>query len=328
MIVLAIDVGGTKVDLALMSAPRGPSAPLAEATFPSRDYPDLDTVVTRFLGPLGLTPDRVVIGVAGPVVGGRARLTNLGWRIDVSHLAAATGTSNVVLMNDLEAIASAVPHLAPGDTHTLHSVPPEAGGAMAVVAPGTGLGEAFLVWDGSRYRACPSEGGHADFAPRTDREVRLLRWLGATYGHVSYERVCSGMAIPALYRFAREDGAQAHEALAARIDEADDPTPLIVDAAVSKEPPCPACEAGLEIFVSVLAAEAANLGLKVLATGGIYLAGGLPRRILPLLRRESFLASFLDKGRFRALVARMPLHVIATPKAALLGAMWRGLETR
>ncbi|MBN1424634.1 glucokinase, partial [Candidatus Fermentibacteria bacterium] len=182
-------------------------------------------------------------------------------------------------------------------------------------------------WTGTRYRAYPSEGGHVDFAPRNAREGSLLQWLGARYGHVSYERVCSGMAIPDLYRFMREVvGMDADPVVAARVAVSDEPTPVIVEAAFGHDVQCPTCHAALEVFVSVLAAEAGNLALKVLATGGVYLAGGMPRRVLSLLERDEFRAAFCDKGQFGALVDRIPVHVVTNPRIGLIGAIRRGVE--
>ncbi|MCU0610530.1 MAG: glucokinase [Candidatus Eisenbacteria bacterium] len=326
MIVLAGDVGGTKTDLALVSRERGVNAPLAEATYLSRQYANLEMMVAEFLACRPHRPDRVILGVAGPVVAGRARVTNLPWVIDDVGMRRCTGAAEVCIMNDLEAIAWAIPGLEAADLRQVNPGTAEAGGAVAVVAPGTGLGEALLIWDGARYRARPSEGGHTDFGPRNEREIRLLQWLMGQYRHASYERVCSGMAIPDLYRFVRQSGVTAHPAVAADLARAADPTPVIVDAAMAEDNPCPACRDALAIFASVLGAEAGNLALKVLATGGVYLAGGLPRRILPLLLADDFRVAFSSKGRFSDLVGRIPVHVVLNPKAGLLGAMAQGLE--
>src|SRR4051794_26393116 len=162
---LAGDIGGTKTDLAVFSAEKGPRAPLAQARFHSADYPGLESMAREFLAQVHLPVSRACFGVAGPVVGGRARLTNLPWLLEETALREALNFQGARLLNDLEAIANAVPHLVPGDLHTLHAGPPASGGAIAVIAPGTGLGEAFLTWEGTEYHAHPSEGGHADFAP-------------------------------------------------------------------------------------------------------------------------------------------------------------------
>jgi glucokinase len=199
-------------------------------------------------------------------------------------------------------------------------------GAIAVVAPGTGLGEAFLTWDGSRYVAQPSEGGHADFAPTNPLEVGLLQYLWERYEHVSYERVCSGLGIPNIYAYLRDSGYAAEPAwLAEVLAQAQDPTPIIVNTALDQSQPCELCMGTLDTFVSILGAEAGNMALNTLATGGVYLGGGIPPRILPALERAHFMRSFYNKGRFGEFLARIPVYVIMNPKVALLGAAAFGL---
>jgi len=326
---LAGDIGGTKTNLAVFSPETGPRAPLAEATFPSADYPSLETIVREFLSQTDLKVERASFGVAGPVVAGRATTTNLDWMLDERQLQEALNLSSVRLLNDLDAIAHAVPLLEPADLHTLNQGQPTPGGTIAVVAPGTGLGEAFLTWDGSRYRTHASEGGHADFAPTNRFEIELLRYLQERLGfeHVSYERVCSGRGLPNIYAYLKDSGTACEPAwLAERLAAAHDPTPLIVNAALDGERPCELCVATLDTFVSILGAEAGNLALKVMATGGVYLGGGIPPRILPALEQGRFMEAFRRKGRFSDLLARVPVHVILNPKVALLGAACHGLE--
>jgi glucokinase len=196
-----------------------------------------------------------------------------------------------------------------------------------VIAPGTGLGQAFLTWDGGRYYAHPSEGGHTDFAPSDDTEIALLRYLMRRFDHVSYEWVCSGMGIPNIYNFFKDSGyVPEPDWLAAELAAADDPTPVIVNRALERPQEAPLCKATLDLFVSVLGAEAGNLALKVLATGGVYLGGGIPPRILPALQDGRFMRAFLRKGRFGRLLERVPVHVILNPKSALMGAAVFGLE--
>jgi glucokinase len=328
------DVGGTKTLLGLYTAARGPRVSLFEAVFRSADYPDLESLIHDFLGKVhraleGEGPVRVqraFLAVAGPVIGGRARITNLPWLIDETQLARELQCLSVRLLNDLEAIAWSVPHLKDEELATLSTGTEQPYGALAVVAPGTGLGEAFLTWDGTRYVSHGSEGGHADFAPNSGEERELLAFLEPRFGHVSYERVCSGIGVPNLYAFHKEVGRLEEPAwLAERLAAAADPTPIIVQAALDESRPCPICRATLETFVSVLGACAGNLALTVLSTGGVYLGGGIPPRILPLLRSERFLAAFRAKGRMSELLARMPVHVILDPKSALLGMSSYGL---
>jgi len=326
-LLLAGDVGGTKTILAVFSADRGLRQPVAEATYPSGQFAGLEELVRRFLSETNLTIGRASFGVAGPVVQGQATITNLPWVIGREQLGQDLGISSVLLVNDLVAIASAVPVLEPDDLFVLQPGTAAPAGAIAVIAPGTGLGEAFLTWDGRRYRAQASEGGHADFAPTNRLQVELLLYLQQRYAHVSFERVCSGKGLPNLYNFLRDSGAAAEPAwLAEELASADDPTPVILSAAVESEPPCKLCARTLELFVSILAAEAGNLALKVLSTGGVYLGGGIPPRILPALQSDVFQRAFLNKGRFSELLSRLPVYVIVNPKAALLGAAQIGLS--
>jgi glucokinase len=320
-LLLAGDVGGTKTALAVVAREGGPRAPVAAATYASAGFDDLASLVGAFLAETGLGVTGACFGVPGPVMNGRAQLTNLPWLVDAGALAAAFGWRSAFLLNDVQAAAAAVPDLTPDDLRTLQSGDAVPGGAIAVVAPGTGLGEAYLTWDGQRYRAWPTEGGHADFAPRTPDQVDLLRHLQARFGHVSYERVCCGLGLPNVYAFYRDGGRFTEPPwLTEALASAADPTPVIVGAALDEARPCPLCRATLETFIDVLAAEAGNLALKVVATGGVYLAGGIPPRILPVLTAPSFLATFRAKGRYAGLLARMPVHVVLNPTAALLGA--------
>ena len=320
------DVGGTKTDLAIFSTEAGPRKPIAEATFHSAEYGSLELLVREFLDQAKLPVDQGSFAVAGPVVGGRAKITNLPWMIDEGRLQQALKVSSVRLFNDLEAIAYAVPFLEQEDLDTLNAGKAESHGTIAVIAPGTGLGEAYLTWDGSRYRAHPSEGGHTDFAPTDDLQIGLLRYLRRQHEHVSYERVCSGIGLPNIYSYLRTSGhGEEPPWLAQQLAAAEDHTPIIVNAALDASRRCELCVAALDTFVSILGAETANLALKVLATGGVYLGGGIPPRIVPLLKQQWFMQAFIDKGRMSNLLTAMPVHVILNPKAARLGAACLGL---
>jgi glucokinase len=326
---LAGDIGGTKTNLAIYSPEPPLGEPLAEKTFPSGNYPNLESLVREFLSEVDLKVDRATFGVAGPVVSGRATTTNLPWELEEERLRKALNLSSVHLMNDLEAKAQAIPLLKKRDLHILNQGRPVKGGTIALIAPGTGLGEAFLTWDGSRYRAHPSEGGHVGFAPANRLEAELLQYIRDRYqfGHVSYERVCSGLGLPTIYAFLKDRGkAEEPDWLAEELAAADDPTPVIVNTALGKEKTCELCVTTLNIFASILGAEAGNLALKVLATGGVYVGGGIPPRILSALDDGRFMEAFMRKGRMSGLLVRMPVHVILNPKAALLGAAFRGLD--
>jgi glucokinase len=263
--------------------------------------------------------------VAGPVVGGQATITNLPWAIDETQLKKKLNLKSVLLLNDLRAIAQGVPLLKPEELYALNKGKPILGGTKAIIAPGTGLGEAFLTWDGEQYRAYASEGGHVDFAPTTPLENNLLRYLRDKWEHVSYERICSGMGLPNIYAYLRDSGyAEEPGWLAQQLASADDPTAFITNAALENK--AKLCTDTLNLFCSVLGAEAGNMALKVLATGGVYLGGGIPPRILPLLKQGGFMQAFLNKGRLSGLLAKVPVQVILNPKIALIGAAFYGLE--
>ena len=320
------DIGGTKTDLALFSADRGLREPLAQTRFTSGAYPSLEAIVTEFVADVGLPVTHACFAVAGAVIGGRATLTNLPWVVEASVLQAALRVEFVRLLNDVEAVAAAVPHLQPTDLCTWQPGDLVPGGAIAVIAAGTGIGEAFLTWDGTRYHAHASEGGHVNFGPTTPRETELLRYLQARWGRVSYERVCAGRSIPDLYDFLKEEGRTPESpALRRQLETVPNRTPLIVDAALDPHGPDPLCLAALDLFVANLGAEAGNLALAVLATGGVYIAGGLAQRVLPATGSWLFLSKFHDKGRLSPLLARMPVHLILEP-VVLLGAAAMAFE--
>jgi glucokinase len=325
---LAGDIGGTKTDLAVFSAEQGPRAPIVQKRFPSGDYPSLEAIVGEFISEADLPVTHASFAVAGPVVGGTASLTNLPWIIEETALQETVRLEGVSLLNDVEATAVAVPHLQPADLHTVREGTPVPGGAIAVIAPGTGLGEAFLTWDGLRYHAHASEGSHTDFGPRNPREIELLRYSQTRWERVSYERVCAGQSIPHLYDFLR-DVARFPESPALREQLADvrDRTPVIMAAALDPHVRDSLCREALHLFVSILGAEAGNLALTVLATGGVYVSGGIPPRILKAAAGEGriFMAAFEDKGRLSPLLARVPVHIIVEP-VALLGAAVHGLD--
>lgn len=325
---LAGDIGGTKTQLALFSADKGPRETIAEKQYASNSYTNLESIIQAFRAEFDQPVERAVFGVAGPVVGGQASITNLPWMIRESRLQDLLDIKEVTLLNDLQSIAYAVPYLSQQDLHTLNHAEPDEHGPIAVIAPGTGLGEAYLTWDGSRYQAHASEGGHADFAPTDALEMGLLRFMLQRFDHVSYEKVCSGLGIANLYGYLKDSGYSPEPPrLAAQLLEANDPTPVIVNAALQHEnQPCELAVETLRLFVSILGAEAGNLALKLMSTGGVYLGGGIPPRILPWLEHTYFMQSFLNKGRFSTVLIRFPVHVILHRNAALFGATCYGLD--
>ena len=324
---IAGDIGGTKTDLAIYSHESGPHTPLAQTEFHSADYPSLQVMVREFLAQAKMSVDVASFDVAGPVINGRVKTTNLPWVLDEQTLANDLDLKAAHLMNDLKAVARAVPVLRAEDMITINKGEPVINGPIAVIAPGTGLGESFLTWDESEYVAHDSEGGHADFAPTDGRQIRLLQYLLPRFGHVGVERVCSGIGVPNIYEFLREEEKIPERPEIARlIASAKDHTKAIVEAALDSRHPNDLCLATVELLASILASEAGNLALKVLATGGVYLAGGIALHLLQLLQTPQFLETFTRKGRFKDLMERMPIHIITT-RAALLGAATYGLQS-
>jgi glucokinase len=321
---LAGDIGGTKSRLAVFAEGGSSREPLAEELLPSGSFGGVEPLIREFLRRTARSPERACLAVAGPVIDGRAAVTNLPWIADANEIRRAFGFRSVSLLNDLAATARAVPLLKPAELHSLSAGKPVAGGAIALIAPGTGLGEAFLTWDGARYREHASEGGHADFAPGNPLEMELLRELGGETDHVSYETLCSGPGLGRLYRFLRKKGTGEEPArLAARLAEAPDPGPIIIEAALADTSPL--CLRTVRLFASLLGAEAGNLALKTLAAGGVYLGGGIAPRITPFLEEGLFLAAFQRKGPMADLLFRIPVQVILEPRAALIGAADLGL---
>ena len=326
---LAGDIGGTKTVLALyqeISQADFDHQPIREAVYPSTNYPSLEAIIAEFLSTSDGEITGASFGVAGPVVNRRAQITNLTWTIDAEVIGEALGVETH-LLNDLEAIANAVPYLEAEDVFVINEGRPEPGGAIAVIAPGTGLGEAFLVWHASesRYESYPSEGGHAAFAPTTPRQLELLEYWQSRMEHVSYERLCSGIGIPNIYYYLVNSGKfEEPDWLRDELEAVADMTPVIVTAAVQHK--ADICVETLDLFMEILGGESANLALKVLATGGVFIGGGIAPRILPQLQSSNFLERFCSKGRFSTMMCNMPVKVIRNPKVALYGAAYEALK--
>jgi glucokinase len=326
---LAGDIGGTKTVLAVFSLEQGPNTPLVQKTYPSASYPTLEAMVQEFLEAVNLTVESACFGVAGPVFAGRAHITNLPWVIDTECLLSTFGWRRVHLINDLEAVAYAIPILKTEDVYALSAGSPVPGGNLSVLAPGTGLGEAYVTVENGHFVAHACEGSHASFAPTDALQIGLLRYLWKQgYEHVSVERVCSGaLGIPNLYAYLKDSGYAEEPAwLADALASCDDPTPVIMSAAMGDERPSALCRGVLDLFTTILGSEAGNQALKIMATGGIYLGGGIPPRILAKLKEPAFLDAIRRKGRFQAMLAHMPVMVILNAQAGLLGAAAFGFD--
>ncbi len=316
---LAGDIGATKTVLALYGSFPGP--PLTQATFRNREFAGFDELLRGFVEGLTLSPAWACFGVAGPVLDEAVRMTNLDWVLATNSLRETHGFRQVWLINDLVANAMGAIHLPASDLHVLNPGRIRPGAVTAVLAPGSGLGEAFVVEHAGQLLPLPSEGGHASFAPRNDEQMELLSFLLARQDHVSVEQVCSGIAIPTLFAFQSSRCAPPGW-LRAQLDAGADPTPTIVQtglAAVQGGPPCETAVRTLRLFADILSDEAANLALKTLALGGLFLGGGLAPRLLPFLSPERFLAIFA-RGGYRDWLQQIPIRVILNPETALLGA--------
>lgn len=316
--ILAGDIGGTKSNLALF-AEGDPRTPLAERTFRSHDYAGLEDVVREFLSHRsGDQLTSACFGIAGPIVGDHCETPNLPWIITAQGLRDALGIESVKLINDLEATGYGVLLLRDEELHRLNDGSPPPTGNAALIAAGTGLGEATLHWEGNRFGPVASEGGHADFAPRNDIEIELLRYLLNRFSHVSYERVLSGPGLFNIYSFLRDSGYREEPPWLAEKLRQGDPSAAISEAALAHQNEL--CVKALDMFVSLYGAEAGNLALKVMAVCGVYVGGGIAPKIIAKLRDGTFLSAFTDKGRLSPLLEAIPVRVILNPKTALYGA--------
>jgi glucokinase len=318
--ILAGDVGGTKVHLALYGFADGLLMPVRDAKFHAHEFASLDAVVTNFLAP-GEREQVVAacFGCPGPVRNGQLKLTNLPWLLDQHDLARSIGIEHIFLINDLEANGYGIPELAPQAILTLHAGDGSAVGHRGLIAAGTGLGEALLIWDGQQHRPIPSEGGHCDFAARNDREIALLQYLRKTMnGRISWERVVSGLGIQNVYAYLREvEKMDEPQWLRDRM-AADDPNAVIGECA--EDGSSAICFDTMQIFAAAYGAEAGNIALKVLAAGGMYLGGGIAPKILKTLTGGGFMQAFLDKGRLSPVLEAIAVRVILDDTCALLGA--------
>lgn len=322
--ILAGDIGGTKTRLALYERDARRLTLLACESYPSRAHPDLESILRIFLAARGARVEAAAFGIAGPVRDGRCETTNLAWVVDARHLAPVLGLAAVGLVNDLVANASGLAELGPDDLAVLNEGSPGAGGNSAMISAGTGLGEAGLVWDGRRHLPFDSEGGHASFAPTDEIEVAVYHYLRSRFGHVSWERVLSGPGLVNLYSFLRDTGQEEEpEWLRERLAQGDAAAAISEEA---QEGRSALCARALDLFVRLYGAEAGNVALKFMATGGVYVGGGIAPKIIGRLRAPGFMERFADKGRMRRLLESMPVRVVLNDRTALLGAARLALD--
>ena len=317
--ILAGDIGGTKTNLALYEEGNvRAGAFIATQTFRSHESKGLVEVIRRFCAAHKAPIQHAGFGVAGPVVNGRCTATNLPWVVDASELATELKLRRVSLVNDLVANAHGIGVLAAEDFLTLNTGAVDSIGTCAIISAGTGLGEAGMYWDGKKHHPFATEGGHADFAPNSEIEDALMEFLRTKYGHVSTERVVSGMGIVSIYEFLRDTNREEAPAWLRDAIKAGDAAAVISQAAMEHR--APICEETMQVFVSAYGAEAGNLALRILATGGVYVGGGIAPKILPILKEKTFISSFAQKGRMKDLVMSMPVKVILNDRTALVGA--------
>ena len=331
-IVLAGDIGGTSARLAYFEQKDGRLRSVVEEIKHSHDFPSLQAAVLAFKGKNRYDVACACFGVAGPVNEGRVEAPNLPWIIDAKVLEKELGVGKVYLVNDLEANAHGLAELRGQDFEVLAQGAPGAKGNAAVISAGTGLGEAGLYWDGATYHPFAAEGGHSDFAPANDLQAELWHYLRQKFGgHVSWERVLSGPGQYNLYEFLRDTGKGNEEPWLAEELKAGDPSAVVSKYGLSGKSPL--CVQAVDLFVEIYGAAAGNLALKYLATGGVYIGGGIAPKILPKLKEPRFFQAFCDKGRLRTLLEKIPVRVVLNDKTALLGAghvammhVGRGLE--
>jgi glucokinase len=315
--ILAGDVGGTHTRLGLFDRNSSPLRPSRSAQYGTRDFPGIVEMTLDFLKKSDEKIEICCIGVAGPVVDGRSTPTNFPWTLDAAEISGALGAPTL-LINDLEANAYGIAALEPSDLAIILRGLPCSHGNAAVISAGTGLGEAGLFWDGAVHRPFPCEGGHCTFAPRNTLEIQLLEFLLKRHQHVSWERVLSGPGLVNIYEFLRDSGRGDEPLWLAERLRSQDPSAAISEAAIHSESAL--CASALDLFVQLYGSEAGNLALKTMALGGVYLGGGIPPRILEILKQGTFGVAFQTKGRMKEMMERIPVFVILNDRAALFGA--------
>ena len=316
--ILAGDIGGTKVNLACFEVSGQRVLRGITDTYPSREHSNLAEIVRAFISAHNLTVEYASFGIAGPVKKGRAQLTNLPWVVDARELTRELGLKRTWLINDLEANAYGISGLEPADFVVLNPGEEGAGGNAAIISAGTGLGEAGLFWDGHRYLPLACEGGHCDFAPRSELDVELWRYLRGRFGQVSWERLLSGPGSYNIYQFLRDTKRGEEPAWLTEELKNGDPPAVVSCAALAGK--CELCVRALDLFVTYYGAEASNLALKIMSTGGLYVVGGIAPKIIGKLQEGNFMKAFCASDRMKWLLEAMPVRVILNDKTALIGA--------
>ena len=322
--VLAGDIGGTKTNLAFYQATESGLKALQNGRYASAEYSSCTAILQQFLTDNNIPkPDRICLGVAGPVLNGKVELTNLNWNIDIQEVKNTMGVNAVFLLNDLESMAYGLAGLTEDDFITIHKGNENSSGNMAINSPGTGLGQAGIYWNGENHFPFPTEGGHADFAPRTDVDFALLKFLQKEYGVVSWEKVVAGPAIVDIYRFLRDVQKMEEPAwLKDALEKEKNDSAVISGAAIEKK--AAICVETMALFVKYLARESSNLVLKMKATGGLFLGGGIPPKIAPLLLQKEFMEHYMDCDRMQHLLENIPIRIIKNDKTGLIGAAYYG----
>ena len=321
-IILAGDIGGTKANMMLLRLTEEGFTTVHEKRYVSQDYTSFTDILTDFLAGQP-KPLNICFSVAGPVLEGKVKFTNLSWNLDSTEISGHVGGCPVAILNDLEATAYGLAALKAEELTTLYAGTNDTPGNIAILAAGTGLGEAGLFWDGKAYHPFATEGGHSDFAPRSERDFALLNFLFTRHEHVSWERLLSGNGIVTIWQFLTQVEKRESPAWLLQQMENVDPAPVISKAAL--EGTCPVCMETIELFNRYLAIEAVNLTLKLKATGGLYLAGGIAPKLLPLLNPATWQEVFEKSGRMRHLLKEVSVYVVLNEKAPLLGAGYYAL---
>jgi glucokinase len=322
--VLAGDIGGTKTNLALYRASDDNMEMTRSERYPSSEYKSCIDIIKKFIHDNKLAaPDRICLGVAGPVLNGKVDLTNLNWLLDIADIRQQTGVQEVALINDLESTAYGLATLSADDFITIHPGDPTITGNMAIIAPGTGLGQAGIYWSGSHHHPFPTEGGHTDFSPRTELDIELLQFLQKKYGVVSWEKVVAGPAITDIYYFLRDvKKMEEPKWLATELEEQKDDSAVVSKAALQQK--AAICVETMDIFIRYLARESSNLVLKMKATGGLFLGGGIPPKIAPLLQQKKFFEHYMDCDRMQHLLETVAIRIIKNDQTALMGSAYFG----